>query len=389
MYTGPIVFTQLMAHLPRHSFRRLVKRYEGERRARTFTCWHQFLCMAFAQLTYRESLRDIEVCLRAVPEKLYHMGLSGGVARNTLAVANEKRDWRIYAAFAQPLIATARRLYVDEPLGVELDRTVYALDATTIDLCMSLFPWAQFRSTKSGVKLHTLLDLAGNIPTYVWITDAKMNDVRILDVLLPEPGSVYVMDRGYIDFTRLHRLTEARATFVVRAKSNLVCRRQYSRPVDRTTGLICDQTIVLSREDSAEAYPAKLRRVRFKDPETAKEVVLLTNDFTLPALTVAQLYRARWQIELFFRWIKQHLRIKRFYGTSPNAVRTQIWIAISTYVLVAIVRKRLNLDRDLYTLLQILSICPFEQVPLAQVLAAPAYTPTDHDIHNQLSLFKL
>ncbi len=324
-----------------------------------------------------------------MPEKLYHMGLSGGVARNTLAVANEKRDWRIYADFAQPLIATARRLYVDEPTGLELNRTAYALDASTIDLALSLFPWAHFRSTKAGVKLHTLLDLAGNIPAYVWITDAKTSDVRILDVLVPEPGSIYVLDRGYIDFARLVRLHRARATFVVRAKKNLKFRRLYSHPVDRTTGLICDQTIRLTHEASAEAYPDKLRRVRFRDPESGNEVVLLTNDFTLPALTVAQLYRSRWQIELFFRWIKQHLRIKRFFGTSANAVKTQIWIAISVYVLVAIVRKRLGLERDLYTLLQILSVCPFEQVPLPQVLAAPGYTPKDADIRNQLSLFDL
>lgn len=389
MYEGRIVFSQLMDHLPRHTFRRLVKHYGGDTRVRRFTCWDQFLIMAFAQLTYRESLRDIEACLRAMQDRLYHMGIRGSVARNTLAVANEKRDWRIYADFAQRLIADARRLYVDEPFGVELNQTVYALDSTTIDLCMSLFPWAHFRSTKGAVKLHTLLDLAGNIPAYAWITDAKTSDVKILDVLLPEPGSIYVLDRGYIDFSRLHRLTRARATFVVRARKNLKFRRRYSHPVDRTTGLICDQTIVLTGTKSAAAYPEALRRVRFKDPETGKEVVLLCNDFSLPALTVAELYRLRWQIELFFKWIKQHLRIKRFYGTSANAVRTQIWIAISVYVLVAIVKKRLEVERDLYTLLQILSVCPFEKAPLAQVLAAPGYTPKDAQIHNQLPLFDL
>ena len=389
MYTGPTVFAQLMAHLPRHTFRRAVRRYHGDRRVRSFTCWHQYLCMAFAQLTYRESLRDIEACFRAVPDKLYHMGLGGGVARNTLAVANEKRDWRIYADFAQPLISSACQLYVDEPIGLELDRTAYALNATTIDLALSLFPWAHFRTTKAGVKLHTLLQLAGSIPSYAWITDAKTHDVRILDVLVPEPGAIYIMDRGYIDFGRLHRLHRARTTFIVRAKANLQFRRLYSHPVDRTTALRCDQTIRLTVQRSAQAYPDKLRRIRSRDPDTGNEVVLLTNDFLLPAATVAGLYRCRWQIELFFKWIKQHLRIKRFYGTSPNAVRTQIWIAISVYVLVAIVRKRLHIQRDLYTLLQILSVCPFEQVSLPQVLATPGYAATDADIRNQLQLFDL
>lgn len=389
MNPGSTVFSQLMAHASRFALDRSIRRYGGNRRVRRFSCREQFLAMAFAQLTYRESLRDIQACLGAVPDLLYHMGFSGPVSRSTLAEANEKRDWRIYADFGQKLIATARRLYVDEPFGVDLDQTVYALDSTTIDLCMSLFPWAHFRSTKSGVKAHTLLDLAGNIPAYLWITDAKTGDVRILDVLAVEPGSIYVMDRGYIDFARLYRLHRARATFVVRARKDLRFRRRYSHTVDRTTGLICDQTIVLSGTESAQAYPERLRRVRFKDPETGKEVVLLTNDFTLPPLTIAELYRARWQVELFFRWIKQHLRIKRFYGTSPNAVRTQIWIAISTYVIVAIARKRLGIERDLYTLLQILSVYAFEKAPLAQVLAAPRYTPKDVDIRNQLSLFNL
>lgn len=389
MSPGRIVFAQLTEHLPRRQFRRIVERYGGNYRVKSFRCWDQYLCMVFAQLTFRESLRDIEACLGAVPERLYHMGIRGKVARSTLADANETRDWRIYADFAQPLIATARRLYVEEDFGVELDRTVYALDSTTIDLCLSLFPWANFRTTKAGVKLHTLLDLAGNIPAYAWITEAKTSDVRVLDALVPEPGSIYVLDRGYIDFARLHRLTEQRATFVVRAKHNLKFRRRYSRRVDRATGLICDQTIILTQPDSAAAYPEVLRRVRFHDRESAKEIVLLTNDFSLPALTVAELYRLRWQVELFFKWVKQHLRIKRFFGTSKNAVCTQIWIAISVYVLVAIVRKRLEIERDLYTLLQILSVYAFEQAPLAQVLAAPGYTSHNALIRNQLSLFDL
>jgi hypothetical protein len=345
--------------------------------------------MAFAQLTFRESLRDIEATLGAAPEKLYHMGFRSPVARSTLADANEQRDWRIYADYAQRLIAGARSLYADEPLGLDLERTVYALDSTTIDLCLSLFPWATFRATKAGVKLHTLLDLVGNIPTYAWITDARTHDVRILDALVPEPGSIYILDRGYIDFARLYRLHQQRATFVVRAKKNLKQQRLYSRPVDRQTGLFCDQTITLKLPDSFAAYPEHLRRVRFKDREAGKDIVVLTNDFTLPALTVAELYRLRWQIELFFKWIKQHLRIKRFFGTSPNAVRTQIWIAISVYVLVATVRKRLHIERELYTILQILSVCVFEKAPLAQVLTGSAYTSKDADIHNQLALFDL
>lgn len=387
MYEGRIVFTQLMDFLPRHTFRRRVKRYGGDRRVRTFTCWNQFLAMAFAQLTYRESLRDIEACLGAAPEKLYHMGFRAKVSRSTLADANETRDWRIYADFAQTLITDARRLYADEPLAAELERTVYALDSTTIDLCLSLFPWARLRRTKGAVKMHTLLDLAKNIPAFAWITEGKTHDVKILDRLLAEPGSIDVPDRGYIDFARLHRLGEQRATFVVRAKKNLKCRRLYSRAVDRTTGLVCDQTVRLTGPKSAEAYPGELRRVRARDPETGKNVVVLTNDFTLPALTVAELYRARWQIELFFKWIKQHLRIKRFFGTSANAVQTQLWIAISVYVLVAIARKRLEIERDLYTLLQILSVHLFEKAPLAQVLAGPDYTLDDTHVRNQLRLF--
>ena len=384
-----MVFSQLMAHASRFVLDRCIRRYGGNRRVRSFSCRDQYLAMSFAQLTYRESLRDIEACLGAVPDKLYHMGFRSRVTRSTLADANEKRDWRIYADFAQTLIDEARRLYIDEPFGLELDQTVYALDATTIDLCLSVFPWARFRTTKAGIKLHTLLDLRGPIPVFIWITDAKQGDVEVLDVLIPEPGSIYLFDRAYIDFERLHRLNDARATFVTRAKKNLRWRRRYSRPVDRSTGLICDQTIILTRKDSAEAYPAVLRRVKYRDAETGKVLVFLTNDFTLPALTVAHLYRLRWQVELFFKWIKQHLRIKAFFGTSANAVKTQIWIAISTYLLVAIARKRLGIERDLYTILQILSVYAFEKAPLAQVLSDGAYTFKDGDIRNQLELFDL
>ena len=389
MYEGRTVFSQLMDFIPRHTFRRRVKRYSGDHGVRRFTCWQQFLTMVFAQLTYRESLRDIEACLAAVPEKRYHMGFTGPVARSTLADANERRDWRIYADFAQVLITEARRLYAGDALDAELDHTVYALDSSTIDLCLSLFPWATFRATKGAIKLHTLLDLRGNIPTFIWITDGSVHDVRILDVLLPEPGSIYVLDRGYVDFERLWSLHEARALFVTRAKKNLSYRRIYSSPVDRSTGLICDQTIVLTGRKSAKRYPEKLRRIRYRDPESGKTLVFLTNDFTLPAETIAALYRSRWQVELFFKWIKQHLRIKAFFGTSANAVKTQIWIAISAYVLIAIIRKRLEIDHDLYTMLQILSVYAFEKVPLAQLLSASAYTSKDGDIRNQLSLFDL
>ena len=390
MYEGRTVFAQLMDHLPRHTFRRLVKRYGGDRWVKNFTCWDQFLCMAFAQLTYRDSLRDIEACLGAMPEKLYHLGFrTRVVARSTLSDANERRDWRIFADFAQALIQEARRLYVDEPLGLELDQTVYALDATTIDLCLSVFPWARFRRTKAGIKLHTLLDLQGNIPVFIWITDAKHADVRVLDVLIPEPGSIYLFDRAYVDFRRLHRLTRAHAIFVTRAKKNLRWRRLYSRRVDRTTGLICDQTILLTGIKAAHDYPGHLRRVRFCDLETGKKLTFLTNDFAMPALTITRLYRLRWQVELFFKWIKQHLRIKAFYGTSVTAVKTQIWIAISVYLLVAIARKRLGTDRDLYTILQILSVYAFEKAPLAQVLLAGNHTLKEADIRNQLSLFDL
>jgi len=389
MNEGRTVFSQLMDFVPRSTFRRRVQRYQGDRGVTRFTCWQQWLAMAFAQLTFRRSLRDIEACLGAVPDKLYHMGFTGPVARSTLAEANEKRDWRIYGEFAQTLISQARRLYAGDPLDVELDRTVYALDATTIDLCLSLFPWATFRETKGGIKLHTLLDLRGSIPAYVWITEAKVHDVRILDALVAEPGSIYVFDRAYVDFQRLWRLDGARATFITRAKKNLRYRRRYSAPVDRTTGVICDQTIVLTGRNTSEHYPAALRRIRYRDPETGETLVFLTNDFTLPALTIAALYRSRWQVELFFKWIKQHLRIKAFYGTSDNAVKTQIWTAIATYVLVAIIRKRLEIERDLYTMLQIFSVHPFEKVPLPQLLTRPDYTLKDGHIRNQLSLFNL
>jgi len=389
MNEGRTVFAQLMEFASHEGFQKCVRRYHSPRRRTRFSCWDQFLGMAFAQLTYRESLRDIEACLGAVPDKLYHMGFRGRVSRSTLADVNERRDWRIYADFAQTLIDEARRLYLDEPFGLELDQTVYALDATTIDLCLSVFPWAHFRTTKAGIKLHTLLDVRGAIPAFIWITDAKRGDVEVLDVLIAEPGSIYLMDRAYVDFERLHHLHGARAIFVTRAKKNLRWRRRYSRPVDRSSGLVCDQTIVLTRKESAEAYPAALRRVKYRDPETGKVLVFLTNDFTLPALTVAHLYRLRWQVELFFKWIKQHLRIKVFFGTSANAVKTQVWIAISTYLLVAIARKRLGIERDLYTILQILSVHAFEKTPLAQALSGDAYTSKDGDICNQLQLFDL
>jgi hypothetical protein len=389
MNAGSTVFAQLMSHASRFTLDRCIGRYGGNRGVRRFRCRDQFLVMAFAQLTYRESLRDIEACLNAFPERLYGMGIRGPVARNTLAVANEKRDWRIYADFAQSLIAEARRLYAAEPLGMELGQTVYALDSTTIELCLDLFPWARFQEESGAIKLHTLLDLRGSIPNYVWLTDGKVHDVRILDVLIPEPGSIYVMDRAYLDFERLYRLQQARAVFVTRAKKNTRLRRLYSHPVDRTTGLFCDQTVVLEVAASRASYPEKLRRVRFTDSETGQRYTFLTNDFTLPAMTIAQLYKSRWQIELFFKWIKQHLRIRAFYGRTPNAVKTQIWIAISVYVLVAIVRKRLGIDKDLHTLLQILSLGLFEKVQLHQALAATPHTPGNTTISNQLPLFTL
>ena len=338
MNQGKLVFAQITEHLPLTTFRRCVARYAGAYKVKSFSCLDQYLSMAFAQLTYRESLRDIEACLRAQQQKLYHMGIKSRVSRSTLADANESRDWRIYADFAQSLIAIARRLYATEPFGVDLKDTVYALDASTIDLCLSVFPWAPFRSTKAAIKLHTLLDLRGNIPSFLHISDGKLHEVNVLDLLLPEPGAFYIMDRGYIDFDRLYQLHEAKSFFVTRAKSNLKAQRRYSHPVDRSTGLICDQTIVLTGFYSKQDFDTPLRRVRFKDPATGKRLVFLTNNFTLPAFTITELYRCRWQVELFFKWIKQHLRIKVFFGTSENAVKTQIWIAVSVYVLVAIVK---------------------------------------------------
>ena len=369
MNQGKLVFAQLMQHLPLSTFRRCVTRYRGEFKVQSFSCLNQFLCMTFAQLTYRESLRDIEVCLRAQRSKLYHFGIRSTVARNTLANANAVRDWRIYADFAQSLIAMARPLYAQEPFGVDLQETVYALDATTIDLCLSVFPWAPFRSAKAAIKLHTLLDLRGNIPTFIHISDGKMHEVNILDQLLPEPGAFYIMDRGFLDFERLYRFHQNGSFFVTRGKSNLKVQRRYSHPIDRKTGLICDQSVVLTGFYSHQGFEAPLWRIRFKDPETAKTFIFLTNNFVLPAFTITELYRCRWQVELFFKWIKQHLRIKAFYGTSENAVKSQIWIAVSAYVLVAIVKKRLNLSASLYEILQILSLTMFEKIPLHQLLA--------------------
>ena len=388
MHTGKLVFAQLMEHLPLTTFRRCVARYGGHHKVQHFSCLDQYLSMAFAQLTFRESLRDIEACLRAQSSKLYHLGIRSKVARNTLANANATRDWRIYCDFAQSLIAMARRLYVNEPFGVDLKDTVYALDATTIDLCLSVFPWAPFRSTKAAIKLHTLLDLRGNIPSFIHISDGKWHEVNVLDELITEPGAFYVMDRGYIDFERLGRLSEAGSFFVTRAKSNLKVQRRYSRKVDKNTGLICDQTVMLTVFYSRQGFDAPLRRIKFKDPVTGKTLVFLTNNFALPALTITQLYRCRWQVELFFKWIKQHLRIKAFFGTTENAVKTQIWIAISVYVLIAIVKKRLNLSASLFELLQILSITVFERVSVIQLLTRCEPVNQLTTPQNQLNLFK-
>ena len=388
MHAGKLVFAQLTSHLPLSAFRRCVTAYDGEHKVKSFSCLEQFLCLAFAQLTYRESLRDIEACLRAQSDKLYHMGIRSRISRSTLADANEVRDWRIYAAFAQRLIAMARKLYVDEPFGVDLNETVYALDATTIDLCLSVFPWAPFRTTKAAVKLHTLLDLRGNIPAFIHISDGKMHEVNVLDQLLPEAGAFYVMDRGYLDFQRLFRLHAAGSFFVTRGKSNLKVQRRYSRAVDRSTGLICDQTVVLTGFYSREDFETPLRRIRFNGPNTGKRLVFLTNNFVLPALTIADLYRCRWQVELFFKWIKQHLRIKQFYGTTENAVKTQIWTAVSTYVLVAIVKKRLKIQASLYEMQQILSLTMFEQTPLNTLLSKIAVGQKDVGASNQMNLFQ-
>jgi len=389
MNIGKTVFSQLMDYLPMYEFRRCVKRYGGDYKVKSFSCWDQYLCMTFAQLTYRESLRDIETCLRSMENRLYHMGFRGKVSRSTLADANESRDWRIYADFAQVLIHMARTLYIDEDFGVELDQTVYALDSTTIDLCLSLFPWARFRKRKAAIKLHTLLDLRGSIPTFIKVTEGLIHDVNILDELIPEPGCFYIMDRGYLGFARLYILNLFNAFFIIRSKSNIKFRRLYSRPVDKSTGLKCDQTIVLTGINSAKYYPEKLRRVRFFDKGSNNNLTFLSNNFILPSITIAQLYKCRWQIELFFRWIKQHLRIKSFYGTSKNAVKTQIWIAVSIYVLVAIIKKRLNLDMSLYTFLQILSVTVFEKVPILQLVTESDYTTQDDACSKQLKLFEL
>ena len=389
MNTGRTVFTQLIDFLPMCEFHKCVQRYHGDYKVRSFSCLDQFLCMAFAQLSYRESLRDIEVCLRAVQMKLYHMGIRGRVSRSTLADANENRDWRIYADFSQVLIHIAKGLYADDEFGVELDQTVYALDSTTIDLCLSLFPWAKFRKHKGAIKLHTLLDLRSNIPSFIRITEGRLHDVNILDELIPEPGSFYVMDRGYLDFTRLYTLTQSLAYFVTRTKTNLKFRRLYSHSVDKSTGLRCDQTIILTGVYSSKDYPEKLRRIRYYDSENQNDITFLTNNFVLTALTIAELYKCRWQVELFFKWIKQHLRIKAFYGTSKNAVKTQIWIAISLYVLVAIVKKRLHLDISLYTILQILSVTAFEKTPILQLLTEFSYKEPEGERYKPLTLFDL
>jgi hypothetical protein len=387
MYSGPLVFTQVMDFMPLKTFQRCVARYQGNFSVKHFSCLDQFRIMAFAQLTYRESLRDIEACLRAQNNKLYHMGIRSKVSRSTLAEANEMRDWRIYADFAHHLITIARKLYQKEPLAVELQNTLYALDATTIDLCLSLFPWARFRAAKGAVRLHTLLDLRGNIPSFIHISDGKLHEVNALDLIPLEAGAFYIMDRGYTDFSRLHTVTQASAFFVIRAKSNLKCRRLYSHPVDKSTGVVCDQSILLTITRSAGDYPDKLRRVRYYDAETDKTLMFLTNNFLLPAITIAQLYKQRWQVELFFKWIKQHLRIKSFFGTSETAVKTQIWIAISVYLIVAIIKKRLNIQKSLYTILQVLSVSLFERTSMLQLLTFYDYTSNMGEDLNQLNLF--
>ena len=387
MHAGKLVFAQLMEHLPLHTFRQCVAKYPSRYPTLKFSHLDQFLCMAFAQLTYRESLRDIETCLRAHQAKLYHLGIRGNIAKSTLADANEKRDWHIYEVFALSLIQVARKLYASDSFAVELEQTAYALDTTTIDLCLSVFPWARFRQTKAAVKMHTLLDLRGNIPTFIHITDGKMHEVNVLDILIPEAGSFYIMDRGFTDFARWFTLHQAQAFFVIRGKSNLLFRRVYSRAVDTSTGLRCDQTIVLTAPKALKDYPQHLRRIKFYDTEHDRHLVFLTNNFDLPALTIAKLYRCRWQVELFFKWIKQHLRIKRFYGTTENAVKTQIWIAISVYVLVAIVKKRLKTEASLYKILQILSLALFEKTPLDQLLKNSDTQVDMRNNDNQMNLF--
>jgi hypothetical protein len=387
MNLGKTLFAQVMDFLPWKTFQRIADRYGADHRVRTLLSNEHFRVMAFAQLTYRESLRDIETCLAAQASKLYHMGIRQPVARATLADANERRDWRLYAEFAQGLIARARVLYASERFGLDLDHTVYALDATTIELCLSMFPWAAYCTSQAAVKVHTLLDLRGAIPSFIHISDAKMQDVKILDLLLPEPGAFYVMDRAYLDLDRLYALDQAGSFFVTRAKRNLNLRRVYSNPVDRRCGLICDQLIAFNNPRAARDYPAQLRRIRYRDPQTDKNLVFLTNHTLLPALTICALYKSRWQVELFFKWIKQHLRIKRFYGTSENAVKTQIWIAVAVYVLVAIIKKELNLNASLHTLLQILSLTLFEKVSLQQTLAEIETDSMSLLSSNQLTLF--
>ena len=387
MNSGKTIFAQLMDFVPAYEFRKCVNRYSGNRKVISFTCWDQYLCMAFAQLTYRESLRDIEACLRATQSRLYHLGIRGKISRNTLANANQNRDWRIYAEFAQILISKARTLYAADSFGIELEQAVYVLDSTTIDLCLALFPWAEFRKRKGAVKLHTLLGLHGNIPSVVIVTTGKVHDVNILDQLIIEPGAIYIMDRGYLDFARLHNIQNASAFFVTRTKTNFSRKRLYSQPVDKSTGVQCDQIVVLKGYYAKKDYPEKLRRIRYYDSKNNKILVFLTNNFVLPAIMIADLYRCRWQVELFFKWIKQHLRIKAFYGTTDNAVKTQIWIAISVYVLVAIVKKTLNLSQSLYTILQILSVTLFEKEPIYQALSNVSHTNQMDHISNQLNLF--
>ena len=389
MNTGKTIFSQVMEFLPLYEFRKCVQQYHGDYKVQSFSCVDQLLCMAFAQLTYRESLRDIESCLRFMQPKLYHMGFRGSISKSTLADANNQRDWHIYADFAQVLIHRARKLYLNEPFGVELEQTAYALDATTIDLCLSLFPWARFRKNKAAVKLHTLLDLRGNIPTFIDISDGKLYDANILDILIPEAGSFYIMDRGYLDFMRLYALHQAQAFFIVRAKSNLQARRIYSHPVDKSTGLRCDQKVMLTVYKSAKDYPEQLRVVKFFDSEHNLRLTFLTNHFTLEAIKIAQLYKCRWKIELFFKWIKQHLRIKTFFGTSENALKSQIWIAISIYILVAIIKKELKLKQSLYTILQILSVSIFEKTAIFQALTETNVINENTESQNQLTMFNL
>jgi len=385
--SGRTVFSQILDHLPWYEFQKCVARYRGDYQQKSFSCWDQYLAMAFAQLTYRESLRDIEACLRSMSGKLYHAGFRGRVARTTLADANESRDWRIYADFAQVLIGIARPLHAHDPIGVDLDQSLYALDSTTIDLCLSVFPWARFRKHKAAVKMHTLLDLHGNIPTFIRITNGKVHDVNILDEILPEAGAFYVMDRAYIDFERLYWFTLCSTFFVTRTKENVLLQRRYSHSVEKSTGVLSDQTVILTAIESAKAYPEALRRISYRDPITEKRLRFLTNNFVLPALTIAEIYRCRWQVELFFKWIKQHLRIKAFFGTSENAVKTQIWIAVSVYVLVAIVRKKLGLEASLYQILQVLSVTLFEKTPILRALQASDSESNSVEVGNQLNLF--